>query len=679
MTEQQSTESQGRVLALIDRRPTAFLLLFVCVQLVVQIFLLYGHYEFFDVEELKYGQMAKDMLTGKPLLTPFSYATREREGGAHLFHLWVYPFYRLLGPSGFSFKLAALLLMALGSWVWVDLARRIGGAACALAMALLLVLPPPFYLRMSFGPFAVATHMGIVLFTGFSLWFFWRGLVDESLKPWLGAIAAGLFAGLGFYWAMSFAPVLLGVVVLFLLRRKRLRRLPLFLLGALPGLIAWFQIVLKRTVLFDMSKISEWLTHWQWAGGVVEKQTDPVTAGGIADHVWRVLTVHLPRMAGFVDKPSHQFAVASSPASWAYLTLLTLALMLMVFWLRKKDGRRAALLFLPALVYLVVYFISGLDMELATYDQYRYFLPLFPFGFLLIALAVGRLPWRALRVAGIVAVAALGLLSAGNLWHGEYFPTPYLQTRGYDACLWPVSVSYYSQWLTNPLTQAGREDVGTQATLFGYRSAKRAIETQREITPDAGRVMPLMLRDNFWEGAGCYLGFRGTADDGARNVALLEQLPPRRQEALVRGAMTCLDLTYAGMIEGDKLLPQAEAWQNERFPGTLGDDRLREAACNGIGQRAVVEMDYYCQSTMNVETRPECFLDGAARGFALTLTPGRIWPEDQPLPPGLRLLSPEQQKRFRHRIAAESQRRSIINRAYAKKTPLSPEMPPDLL
>ncbi|MHA1568887.1 MAG: hypothetical protein ACTSXZ_05410, partial [Alphaproteobacteria bacterium] len=600
------------------------------------------------------------------------YVTRVREGGAHLYHWWVVPFFFLFGPSLFAFKLSALVLMILASWVWVDLARHVGGAKSAAAMALLLLLPPPFYLRMALTPSAVTNHLGVAAITGFCLWLLWRWHAIRQ-PPMSALLTFGLVLGLGVYWAMSFLPLAAGLLLLALLF-GRLRRFYLVLLGLLPGVTAWYVLVLKRVFAASRLEISEALLRGKWAEVVVEKRVSEVEAASVFQQIYRLLAVHLPRMAGFTEAEAGRVNSIPCPASWAYYLVFIFCLVGFVFLLRQWRERRVAALFVPALFYLAAFFVSGLDVELQTYDQYRYFLPLFPFAFLLTSLVVGRLriSFREkplpLGAAGMIVVALLGVAGAGNVVRLKNLPTPYLRLRGYQSVVAFQDLTTYSDWKWDPLRDAGRRDYRLLALQLGFRTALRAATAQGESPVKVINELPPELRDDFAEGFGCYTGGRSPGDFAGR--LWLDNLPQENRASFVRGAATCSPEGWAEWPAGRDF----PSWLNERvavrFPGTAVafEGWLTDAYCRGVGQQVATEA-FFFSDNRDLGRYPDCFQQGVARVLASLLLPGEVWPASRPLPLPLEMLGGDAKERFRFWVGEESERIADQARVFQDRPP----------
>ena len=140
-------ETDAGRLSWIDRRPALFCAAWVLACVLLHTLLLLGHFEQFSDEEMIYGGLAKDLSEG--LIVDWTrYRGQLREGGPILFGLWTYPFFLLMGPTLFALRVSSLVLLALGMWPWVDLARRLGGRTAAMFMAICMLLPFPSFLRL---------------------------------------------------------------------------------------------------------------------------------------------------------------------------------------------------------------------------------------------------------------------------------------------------------------------------------------------------------------------------------------------------------------------------------------------------------------------------------------------------------------------------------------------------
>ncbi len=665
----------ARLGAWVDRHPLALCLAFCGATIGVRLLLLLGFFEFIDFEELEYGELAKDMASGR-LRPVLDYAGKAWEGGAHPVNLLVYPFYAALGPSLLALKLAGITLSTLGLVPWVELARRVGGPLAGVAAALLLCLAPPFYQRMTFSPMMVSTHLGTALFSGLALLLTWRGFVERSLAPGRAALALGLCAGLGGYWALSFWPLAVGLAATLALLRPGRRQLLLAGAGLLPGLLLLWLLCLGPMMDGDLGRLLSILLSGDFAQ-LVNLGGRTSGAGNAAQHLLRLVTVHFPRMAGFVEGEAHQFV--AWPSAIYYALTLGAALWLGLRALspagrRGGEGRPLLLLGPAMLSYLAFYLGSGLDVESTGYDRYRYFLPVFPFALALLALAVGSLCRRAGRLgpwAGAAALAgllALGLSGAANLFNRAVFPAPYAALAGFA----PLHDVWYPLY---GLRMPGRLDHRLLALRLGAEKVLLAAGMADTREPDGFAVQYLApaLRPDYWEGMG--EGIRRVADPerAAQTLrGLVQEGPAAQAEAVMRGLGEIRGwATFHGEDENARRELQRVEQLLRRvlqpLPAARRAALLREVEV-GVGQADATH------AVFNIFTsfmgRPnQAYLTGLARGFAHFLLPGRPYPDGARFPSYVQQLAEPQEATFRRWVHAEQGRLEALRRRFARRAP----------
>lgn len=651
-----------RLAAWTDRRPALFCAFYVVASLGLHTLVLLGYYELIDYEEQEYGNPTVGLMDG--LLGPYgSYILCVREGGAYLYGLWCYPFFQLLGPSMFSLKLAGVVLLALGTWPWVDLARRLSGAGAAWTMAILLLLPFPFMVRMTVGAFSVATHMGTIIFSGFCLWFLWRGFKDRSLNWRWASLGAGLATGAGCFWAFSFWPVALGMALSAVLLRVPRRAWLVTLPAVVPGLVMVWQVCLKPMGLGSASNISGSLQEWNWASRIVTVDTREVSAGGMLHELWRIVSDYLPRFAAFWQEGSR--TVIDPARSSIYYVLLLAAAALMIYRLvvagrsmgRQSRLLRALPLYLPIPIYVATYLISGLyPEEHATSDRMRYFLPIVPWTFLIIGQALWHAPRRRRRLllasAAFTAVLlGLGIYSSCTVFVWQRFPSAYLAVKGHTlkaTNVTSVTHEVFQQGLRHPSPRV-REWMVDE---LGRDTGESSLDT--ELTRDKDwykghisrrlKLVSSPLRAHFWEGFGKgILLYYALRPDQQKSTAIQQQkartitdrhhpILGRQGEANILAAVRGIARAF---VEDPMLAMERDPGKSPvalaivdlvetLFPGLRAKmpKKLLQAACEGMGMQAVKQL---IQLDMPIPVPPSCgplFVRGLAQGFASRLLVG---------------------------------------------------------
>ena len=602
--------------------------------MLVHTLLLLGHFEQFSDEEMIYGGLAKDLTEG--LIVDWTrYRGQLREGGPIFFGLWTYPFFRVLGPTLFALRVASLVLLALGMWPWVDLARRIAGPTAAVFMGLCMLLPFPSFLRLVLSANAMPTHLGTLMFAGAGLWFLHRGFADHTLGQTKAALGAGLTLGVGCFWAISFWPLAAGYLAVGWLLRVPRRAWLLGVAAVTPGLIAAWRLCFSPLARSMGKDPVAAITAGEFSAIVMEQNTElltPLTAANLAAELWATVTDHFVRLAGFVPAGAPNTELAAHP-SWLYYALFIAATALAVTLYRR--GHRAELTRLlalcpPAATYLLGYFVSGVyASKTGGFDRYRYFVPLVPFAWLLIATALAQLPrvWRPPRGAVVIALLALGIVSAANVFSPSVVPTPYRHMVGHN-------ISYLFGDDCGPhqrgLARAGRSDFA--ALAFGL-GACTAMQGTRSAWTDDGRVDGLheALWPDFWEGYG--RGFHQRMNDGATHAAQLRrriaQGPESRTRAVFRG--WCIAAAGYECPSTGEVIESVQA----ALDGV--DDEILSTALDGVFEGMGIAFVLYSLDPREVpepiaERFRHFYMRGVAQGMARLTSAAAPWPDAAPMP-----------------------------------------------
>lgn len=683
----QRLEQIGRSLAKFpDRHPVYFCLLFALACVVVHTVLLLGYFEGIDYEEPRIGDLPKDLIQGR-LSSVRSYQMVQREGAFYPFAYWTVPFFALLGPSLFAAKYAGVFLVAIGVWPWVDLARRIGGAAAAVGVGLLLLLPFPFYVRMTMCALAVSSHPGLVVFSGLCSWLIYRGFYERSLPAHWTALAVGFLFGLASFWTFSFWPIGVGLSITALLWGARLKHALLVAGGAIPGAVTiWFASISQAAAELGMSVVE--VIKTKGAHALLGANPPHVTSVDLSTallQLVRIFTSHMPRLAGFVpeDKPTNVIALHPS---WIFYAALLAAVALIVAsrWRARQEGEKPRPLapLLPLLatipVYLLAYLTSGVYTEVqGAWDRYRYLLPLAPFFFLIIGLGISQIPRLIPRrfspgvtAGALVGLLILGLASASNVFAFSHFPTPYLQIWGYNRVFYVHFPDHYEKGLR----MAGRTDYRMLAFILG---ADHAMKRERYRRTDSVAVPGLdrLLWPDFWEGVGA--GYRYRVIAKGHSLDYLKYMashgPPARRRAFVRGfaggTIGISDMETPVMLLGRKQAcsldaPKVLAKAFADDPATR--DKALDAAYEGLGLRARERPGACREEVKGLARFAEAFERGMAIAFARMMMPHTPWPHDVPMG---RTSDTRMPMQFYEWVDHERRRLLRIDEAFEEKAP----------
>jgi len=332
-------------------------------------------------EELARGTAAKALIDGVPIpLHELVY--NEFEGGSLISALVCVPAFLLLGQNLLAHKLVALLWLAASFAVGLALCARFLGRRAMHAFALLFVLAPGSFQKLSL--LNLGSHFSALLFLLAGLYCL-LALLAEPRPRAMHAAGLGLCAGLGSYFSFQNALfATFALAVLLLQRREALR--------GRAGLAGWIALLAGLSPLAWMfSRVG-----------------------------WRVFDVHGPRgEAGAnlsVLERSLEFA-RSVLADRAGLDVAAIAALLLLVGLAAWSVRGAAaadpsraaarvLLAYFALFAVVYVFSSYAQGEITHWFQFNRLSPLWLMATLAAAVACERAPRFA--ALALLALAALG-------------------------------------------------------------------------------------------------------------------------------------------------------------------------------------------------------------------------------------------------------------------------------
>jgi hypothetical protein len=323
---------------------------------------------FFYGEELAKGTAAKALLERLPAgYLQLNYGVHEG-GGFVVSHLKAL-FFVLVGENLLAHKLAALTVSSLILLAGWRLCRVHLGERAALAFGLLFVFCPAAQLRFSL--LGLGTHFEALLFIALVLQLALAiGAKAEASAREL--VALGLAAGFGLYFSLQTAPVS-ACAALWILWQRRGRPTPRELGLAAAGLLAGL-LPLVLSML---------------AVGLAALRPAPQTAA--------------PRAS--LGDALAGFGTALGEADffdWLYLVSFGAGA-----WIALRSSRPARLVACWLVLFLALYFGSGMATGNANWFFFLRLAPLWFGGLLLAAAAFAALSGRALRVGTAVLVALL--------------------------------------------------------------------------------------------------------------------------------------------------------------------------------------------------------------------------------------------------------------------------------
>jgi len=364
-----------------------------------------------NIEIFHIGTIAKDIIEG--LIMPFwDYQFSSYDGGTLLSGILVVPFFLLFGQTAFSFYLVAVIF-SLGTLIlWFLFLKKYFSERVAYIFSVLFIVSPYLFIRSSI--VLAANHIQIVFFNIWFLFVFYKVFFNEKENKDLAKYNYGLFvlgfiSGLGTWFCYSFLVVLFVGFLFWYLCSKRFALLTLiaFLGGYLAGYSPAFFRMKTFAPLLGKEIFGELLCN--------------------------DLSVFGSKMKGLFQINLSGESPDFLNCYWIGFILLLVVLMwknrkhfkeLMIGLLPfKKIIFREPLKELPILLYpvffLIIYGLSNFNIIPGdtVYLHYRYLIPLFPFIFAIIALAVDYLLackiWF-LRMMGSSLIVMFLFLSIGD-------------------------------------------------------------------------------------------------------------------------------------------------------------------------------------------------------------------------------------------------------------------------
>lgn len=423
-----------------------FLLLFVASHLLYLVLMDPGHLVLYSAEEPYRGAIAQELLTG--LAMPFAdYRADNYSGGSLVIGALAAGFFLLFGPTLFSLKLAPLLIFTLALVFWYWTIQRAAGERVAGCFALLFCFSPPLF--TDFSMMAMGFHSESIVFSAVTGFLFFRMLSEETPSPAYPALL-GLTAGFGLWFAYIYGLTLLTMLVFWLWHNTGMFRRPRllwFTLGFLVGFSPW--ILINVQTHFAGLMVGRF-NLWEHFG--FEHLLD-----GLAQP-WELAPVEFLRSIASDDDWDLYRRAVNLLYSLLYLGPLLIAGVLRLKTERSTlAGARATRLpFVGfASLYIVVF---ALAVQFSDFRDPRYYLPIYPFLFFLVALAVARcqdaFPVIQKKIQTVFLTSAI-LLSIGT--HAPLLsldrPGAALSAKGYSYAWMPLAY-----WGTH--TPAGPADRG---------------------------------------------------------------------------------------------------------------------------------------------------------------------------------------------------------------------------
>lgn len=393
----------------------------IAIYLVIKLTILFfGTEEIYSGDEIYYGAIAKELITG-PILPFFDYQPSEQNGGWFIMPFLIAPFFLIFGPSYLSLKLASLIFPLATLILLCLFLNKFFNRRVAIISSLLLILAPPGYTKLSFMP--LGTHIESILFTLSAVYIFYNIFFSVGKKinfnsiPKLYFILFGLISGFGSFFCYTFIITLVALLIIVIIVNKKAlltREFLLFITFFLLGFSPW---------LYN----NIFCLHF---GGIdiVEKafSKPPDLTFNISQFFRRISL--LPEMilksmyfkdVAFLNKNLFSFIYFII----FLLSYFALALTTFIQKYSKNTENNAKKLFFLVypLIFIFIFIFSNFDL-----NKFRYLMPIYPFTFIIIALFIDMLfkkdtDYRYLAVLIIFFLLITGIIGDISLFSHNTF------------------------------------------------------------------------------------------------------------------------------------------------------------------------------------------------------------------------------------------------------------------
>jgi len=360
-------------------------LILFAIALIAQRLLLYFSVESSDgnIENLYVGTIAKSLIEG--LIMPYwDYQFSSYDGGGLFTGILAVPIFLIFGYTSFSLSIVAILFSLGTYFFWYLLLKKYFSERIANIFSIIFIFSPYLFLRWSL--VLGANHKEISFFMAAFLYFFYDCFfapqkLPKDAIPMKKIFFLGFIGGAGIWYCYSFLVMLLVCLMCWFIYCRRVTFLNMisffsgFVLGICP-------------VLFRLNTFK----------------------GDIQDQIFSQLLVldsghFLLKLKGFLyinisGKPSifmnlyWLIAIFSiAVLIWknkSHLLEVAKCMILLKKVEIKNNSNIVAIVSFP-IVYVFIYCLSNFDVFLGdtSYTHYRYYLPMFPFIFANIAIAIG--------------------------------------------------------------------------------------------------------------------------------------------------------------------------------------------------------------------------------------------------------------------------------------------------
>jgi 4-amino-4-deoxy-L-arabinose transferase-like glycosyltransferase len=387
--------------------------------------LLLGTEALYYPEEGYRGTIAYELVTG--LKFPFlDYRADDYQAGSLIVGVLAAPLFGLFGSHLILLKCVALAFALATLCILYGFAARFFGRSMAILTGLLWIFPPPALTRFTLT--TMGSHTESLLFTCLALYWLYELLYSDTPTTY-SAWWLGITCGLGFWFASTMGLTILFVVCMLALMKPRvyINRAGLAgLCGGLLGLLPW----LYSNIQYDFAGLR-----------ILRQGIDPLYPAyqhitpfllGAALKSAKLLGGSIPHGLFFAD---WGLLSGNIIAYLYYVTTIVMISLALMITRRTSAATRAYPLILYIACFVLAYTCSAFVITHQPGEwvgMYRYLVPLYPVGLLLIAWAVRATITQGGRLRALGTVVIILLLASGVVSQYQLITRPLSVTRGWQ-------------------------------------------------------------------------------------------------------------------------------------------------------------------------------------------------------------------------------------------------------
>ncbi|MBI4158730.1 glycosyltransferase family 39 protein [Candidatus Woesearchaeota archaeon] len=374
--------------------------------------LIYASPYTYDVDGCIIGDTANEILDG--LKQPYDkYEYQNNYGNTLVTPLLVAPLFLIFGKTSFAILLAGMLI-ALGMLIVLYLfAEKFLNKKIACYASLFFILSPSSYTIPAL--FVGHGHLHVTFFIMLSMIFFFNYYFNVQNKT-RNIILFGLSSGLGIFFSNIFLFILPPCFMLWFLKDKIFflkKEFLIFVLALSIALIPWIYVNMQT----DFRGLSLFKSGFDNNFANVER------LGEISQKAIDTFSYHLPKSLNFTDT-----IFKKDLLNYTYYAILLISLFYLLYrnypYLIQLLSKKSApipkenivqmFIVITTLFFLFIFIMSNFSVDGAVHSrQYRYLSSIFPFFFIILAIAIFEISKhkKMLSIGLLVLLIILGLIT----------------------------------------------------------------------------------------------------------------------------------------------------------------------------------------------------------------------------------------------------------------------------